>query len=91
MAAAIAQARQAEREARHARARTWAEAGEQARRQTVEDQERVKRRTLEARAQLERAEMDEEVYEAKDRGARERVQQEEERATGLYRPWQRGP
>ena len=36
--------------------------------------------TREARAQLERAEMDEEVYEAKDRGPRERVQQEEEGA-----------
>ena len=62
VAAAVARAGQAEREARHARARAWAEAGEQARRQTVYDQERVRRRTLEARAQLGKAEMDEEVY-----------------------------
>ena len=68
VAATIARAWQAEREARHVRARAWAEAGEQARRQTVYDQERVRRRTLEARAQLERSEMDEEVYEAKDKG-----------------------
>ena len=37
VAATITQAGQAEREARHVRARAWAEAGEQARRQTVED------------------------------------------------------